>query len=74
MNTHNFKDQSAFGKTILIFTYPLAIGIHFQEWRKMKRLQRNIKKWIGPACRNSNSVEAQFVKEWSEELHCIYGK
>ena len=52
MNLHNFKDQDAKGKAILILTYPFAIGVHWMEWRRMKKLQRMIRKWIGAACKN----------------------
>jgi len=74
LNIQNFKEQSTTGKALLILTYPLAIGIHWSEWRKMRRLQRLIRQWIGAACKNPQGVEAEFVKEWSEELRYIYGK
>jgi hypothetical protein len=44
------------------------------EWRRMKKLQRMIRKWIGAACKNPNGHEAEMVKEWSDELRWIYGK
>ena len=74
MNLHNFKDQDTKGKALLILTYPFAIGIHWMEWRRMKKLQRMIRKWIGAACRNPQGAEAEMVKEWSDELRWIYGK
>ena len=74
MNLHNFKDQDTKGKAILILTYPAAILIHWMEWRRMKKLQRMIRKWIGTACKNPNGHEAEMVKEWSDELRWIYGK
>jgi len=44
------------------------------EWRRMKKLQRLIRKWIGAACKNPQGAEAEMVKEWSDELRWIYGK
>jgi hypothetical protein len=74
MNIHNFKDQSNKGKALLLLTYPLAIGVHWMEWRRMRKLQCQISKWIGYACKNPKGLEAEMVSEWSEELRCIYGK
>ena len=74
MNLHNFKDQDTKGKAILILTYPFAIGIHLGEWLRMRKLQRMIRKWLPAACKNPQGTEAEMVKEWSYELHDIYGK
>ena len=74
MNIHNFKDQSNKGKALLLLTYPLAIGIHWTEWRRMRKLQHRIRKWISYACKNPNGFEAEKVSEWSDELRCVYGK
>ena len=74
MNLHNFKDQDTKGKAILILTYPFAIGVHWMEWCRMRKLQRLIRKWISAACKNPQGAEAEMVKEWSNELHEIYGK
>jgi hypothetical protein len=74
MNLHNFKDQDTKGKAILILTYPFAIGVHWIEWRRMRKLQCMIRKWIGAACKNPKGHEAEMVKEWSDELRWIYGK
>lgn len=74
MNIHNFKEQSTTGKALLILTYPFAIGIHWSEWRRMKHLQRLIKRWIPVACKNPKGHEAECVTEWSKELREIYGK
>ena len=74
MNLHNFKDQDTKGKALLILTVPFAIGIHWMEWRRMRKLKRMIRKWIGAACKNPKGVEAEMVSEWSRELRCIYGK
>lgn len=74
MNLHNFKDQDAKGKAILILTYPFAIGIHLGEWLRMRKLQRMIRKWLPAACKNPQGAEAEMVKEWSDELRWIYGK
>ncbi len=54
MNIHNFKDQSNKGKALLLLTYPLAIGVHYMEWHRMRKLQRMIRKWISAACKNPN--------------------
>jgi len=74
MNIQNFKDQPTFSKFLLIVTYPLAIAIHFQEWRRMKHLQKNIRKWLPKALSNPNGIHAETVSEWSRELRDIYGK
>lgn len=41
---------------------------------KRRRLKRNIRGWISPAIKNGrNSVEAEFVAEWSFELSHYFG-
>jgi hypothetical protein len=40
----------------------------------MRKLQRMIRKWLPAACKNPQGVEAEMVKEWSDELRWIYGK
>jgi len=74
MNIHNFKNQNAKAKALIVLTYPLAIGVHWTEWRRMRKLQRRIRKWISYACKNPNGLEAEKVSEWSDELRCVYGK
>ena len=74
MNTHNFKQQSVMGKVTLILTYPLAIGIHIHEWKRMRKLQRIVRKGIAEACRNPKGTVAEIVSDASWELSTVYGK
>ena len=74
MNTHNFKQQPIMGKVALILTYLLAIGIHIDEWMRVRKLQRIVRKGIAEACRNPHSVTAEIVSDASWELCSVYGK
>ena len=62
------------GKIVLILTYPLAIGIHIDEWMRVRKLQRIVRKGIAEACRNPHSVTAEIVSDASRELCSVYGK
>jgi len=70
----NYNNQSIGGKIVLLLTYPLAIGIHFHEWKRMRKLQRIVRKGIAEACRNPKGTVAEIVSDASWELRCIYGK
>ena len=74
MNVYNFKTQPMMGKVVLILTYPFAIGVHWIEWRRMRKLKRIVRKGISDACKNPQGVTAEIVNEASWELRCIYGK
>ena len=74
MNMFNYNNQSIGGKIVLILTFPLAIGIHFYEWKRMRKLQRIVRKGISKACRNPHSVTAEIVSDASWELRSVYGK
>jgi len=74
MNLHNFKYQSPMGKVVLLLTYPLTIGVHWVEWRRMRKLKRIVRKGISDACKNPQGVTAEIVNEASWELRSIYGK
>ena len=71
---HNFKSQSMTGKIVLILTYPFAIGVHWVEWRRMRKLKRIVRNHIGDACEDPQGVTAEIVNEASSELRYIYGK
>lgn len=74
MNINNYRNQKASGRALLVITYPLAIGIHFVEWRRMRKLRHLIRSWISYACKHPDTVMAGKVSEWSDELHTVYGK
>ena len=74
MNVYNFKTQPMMGKVVLILTYPFAIGVHWIEWRRMRKLKRIVRNHIGDACEDPQGVTAEIVKEASSELREIYGK
>ena len=74
MNRFSYKIQSVGGMIVLILTFPLAFGIHFHEWKRMRKLQRIVRKGIAEACRNPHSVTAEIVSDASWELHSVYGK
>lgn len=62
------------GKVALILTYPLAIGIHIDEWMRVRKLQRIVRKGIAEACRNPKGIVAEIVDDASWELRSVYGK
>jgi hypothetical protein len=70
----NYNKQTIGGKIVLLLTYPLAIGIHFHEWKRMRKLQRIVRKGIAEACRNPKGTVAEIVSDASWELHSVYGK
>lgn len=70
----NYNNQSVGGKIVLLITYPLAIGIHFHEWKRMRKLQRIVRKGIAEACRNPKGTVAEIVSDASWELRSVYGK
>ncbi len=70
----NYRNQTIVGKIVLILTFPLAISIHFREWKRMRKLQRIVRKGIAEACRNPHSVVAEIVSDASWELRSVYGK
>jgi hypothetical protein len=70
----NYRNQTIVGKIVLILTFPLAISIHFREWKRMRKLQRIVRKGIAEACRNPHSAVAEIVSDASWELHSVYGK
>ena len=74
MNILNFKSQPMMGKVVLLLTYPIAFPHHFQEFRRIRKLKRIVRKGISEACRNPQSVTAEIVNKASWELHSIYGK
>jgi len=74
MNMFNYRNQTIVGKIVLILTFPLAISIHFREWKRMRKLQRIVRKGIAEACRNPHSVVAEIVSDASWELRSVYGK
>jgi len=62
------------GKVILLITYPVVFPYHIQEWLRMRKLKRIVRKGIAEACKNPQGVTAEIVDEASCELRMIYGK